>query len=208
MDFNQYSAAFTYFSKALCVQVSVHFCFADSLSGDFSLSARDMPSFDSIDKSSPRQRKNPRKATKDNVTDTLEGCDEKSMQFVPSHFQVAPSEGKGDTDESSLSRGLNFPDVHDESSADSFNTTLDLAMTSAADTFGAALATQMMTQTLSTIVSNTLSGLTGVRHPTSSEVPSGGIAEQQRLEADILEEFEFLNNEDFEDGTATLSDEK
>lgn len=177
----------------------------DSLSGDFSLSPRDMPSFDSIDKSSPRKRRSPRKV-KDNVTDPLQGGDVKSMQFVPSHFQVAPSDGKGDPDESSLGRGLNFPDIHDESTADSLNSTFDLPMTSAADTFGAALATQMMTKTLSTIMSNTISGLTGV-HPTG-EMPSGGDAEQQQMESDILEEFEFLNDEDFEDGMATSSDEK
>ena len=184
---------------------SFHFCFPDSLSGDFSLSPRDMPAFDSVDKSSPRRRKSPRKV-RDKVTDPLQGGDEKTMQFVPSHFQVASPGGRGDPDESSLGRGLNFPDIHDESTTDSSNSTFDLAMASAADTFGTALATQMMTKTLSTIVSNTLSGLTGV-HPTD-DTPSSGDTEQQRTEADILEEFEFLNNEDFEDGTATPSDEK
>ena len=175
-----------------CINVIICFCFPDSLSGDFSLSPRDMPSFDSLDKSSPRRRNSPRKA-KDDITDTHGERGEKSMQFVPSHFQVAPPS----VSDESMSKGLDFPDVNDESS-DSFNDTFDPMATS----FRAALATQMMSQTLSTIVTNTLSGLTGIRSPTSS----GGVAEQQRSEADILEEFEFLDDEDFEDNAARLSD--
>ena len=161
-----------------------------------------MPSFDSIDKSSPRTRRSPRKATV-NVNDAHGEREEKSMQFVPTHFQVAPPSASG-CDES-MSKGLDFPDINDESSIDSFNDTFDPMVTS----FRAALATQMMSQTLSTIVSNTISGLTGVRSPTSGDVaPSGDVAEQQRAESDILEEFEFLDNEDFEDNTAKLlSDE-